>query len=223
MKKLFLMVCGLLLLFTTRAQALTVTTSGLYLNEIVNGVSHLSDLTGALFDGTGLLSRTYTSPGTYSILALIDSDLDLELTGWDPEFGMVAGDPLFDYQIGDPYGDLGPNFLSGALDGKVSTDPGDVAVAMAWNFTLLTGQMAQVSFSVGTDAPPGPNYLAQYDAVYLEPYYELFSLPDSIVYYTAALDIEDTGSNPIPEPSTFVLFGSALAACGLYARRRRNG
>ncbi|WP_226377770.1 PEP-CTERM sorting domain-containing protein [Citrifermentans bremense] len=47
-------------------------------------------------------------------------------------------------------------------------------------------------------------------------------MPESVVYQVSYLGIEDPGTNPVPEPSTFLLFGSALATFGFYVRRRRN-
>jgi len=219
MKNMFiLMVCGLLLLTASGAQALTVTNSGLYLNEIVDGESTVTDLWGS---GTGTFSRTYTAPGTYNILSFIDNEIDLELTGWDPEFGAVVGTPGFSYQVADPY-DLIANFLSGSLDNTVNPGPADVAVAMGWAFTLLDGQMAEVNFLVG-GAEPSADFLMHIDAVYVEPDYQEYELLDNgTIYYASTLNIESLGNNPIPEPSTFVLFSTALAVLGFCVKRRRN-
>ena len=52
--------------------------------------------------------------------------------------------------------------------------------------------------------------------------------PDSqaTLYFSSTLSIEEGGGgggNVIPEPSTFVLFGTALAGLGLYMRKRKDG
>jgi hypothetical protein len=223
MKKMItLMICSLLLLAAGSAQALVVSNSSAYLNESTPSAD--AAISFEPFAGLGTISRTYSAAGSYNILAFIDNDLDLELTGFYPEIAAAQGsfDDRFSYQAGDPFDIIG-NFAAGALDNSVSPLPGDVAVAMAWKFDLLAGQTAQVSFSVSDVLPLGPGYLSHHDAVLLEPDYQLLEFPESAIYYVSSLRIEDTGTNPIPEPSTFLLFGSALAAFGVYARRRRDG
>uniref|UniRef100_C6DZS9 Ice-binding protein C-terminal domain-containing protein n=1 Tax=Geobacter sp. (strain M21) TaxID=443144 RepID=C6DZS9_GEOSM len=222
MKKMItLMICTLLLLAATSAQALVVSNSSTYLNEITPS----GDAFGPEpFAGLGSFSRSYSAAGSYNILAFIDNDLDQDyaFTGFYPEMAGAQGsfDDRFSYQVGEPF-DIAGNFLAGSLDNSVVSG-GDVAVAMGWRFDLLAGQTALVSFSVSDVLPLGPGYIRHHDAVLLEPDYQLLEFSDSAIYYLGSLRIEDAGTNPVPEPSTFILFGSALSILAIYARKRRN-
>lgn len=221
MKKMItLMICTLLLLAATSAQALVVSNSSTYLNEFTPS----GDAFGPeVFAGLGTFSRSYSAAGSYNILAFIDNDLDVDVTGFYPEIAGTYGtfDDRFSYQVGDPF-DIAGNFLAGTLDSSV-TSGGDVAVAMGWRFDLLAGQTAQVSFGASDILPLGPGYIWHHDAVLLEPDFQQLELfPDSIIYYVSSLRIEDAGTNPVPEPSTFILFGSALFIFAVYARKRKN-
>lgn len=221
MKKLILMICSLLLATAGVAQALTVTNRGAYLNEFGPSGGAFSEVE---FSGLGSFQRTYTGAGSYNILSLIDNELDSDYTGYDPEFGGAAGTAAsgFYARIDDPYA-LVEGFLNGDTETSFSTSPADVAVVMGWQFTLLAGQQAVLNFSVTDTMNAGGHYLFHYDAVYLEPDFELATFPFESIFYTSSLEIGDIVNPPIPEPSTFVLFGTALVVTGIYARRRRNG
>lgn len=222
MKKAFISItCGLLLMAASGAQALQVSNSGLYLNEIISGTSAITDPTGGAFTGLGSISRTYTTAGSYNVLSFIDNEIDLSGTGFDPEFGGVVGAPGYSYQIADP-SSLAANFFLGGLNGSINKLPADVAVAMGWTFNLLAGQRATINFIV-SDTAPADGYLTHTDAVYLDPQQGSYKMLTDKIYYTSTLSIENIGPAPVPEPSTFVLLGSALAGLGLYARKRRNG
>jgi len=208
MKKLFTsIVFGLTLLMASGAQAVQVTNTMTAFYETFNGAGIGIDLTG-VFSGIGTIARTYSAPGSYEVKVLIENDLgvfpDGTGTGFFPEIGAVVGTPAFNYELWS------------------MTDLNDLAVWMGWEFTLLTGQAATVAFSVSETAPLEGGYLTHTDAVYLEPDFVEYQLLEDTIYYTSSLRIDTSGTNAVPEPSTFVLFGSGIAAAAFYARRRRS-
>ncbi|MSM38631.1 MAG: PEP-CTERM sorting domain-containing protein [Geobacter sp.] len=216
-------VAGLVLLLSAvTAQALPTNTQTEFL---VNGASALAD---GIDSGTGLGTRsfTFTQAGSYNVRAFFDLDLSLYTTGFSNEYGQLFNGSSIksgqSWEVDEPgywIGDLYSNFNGAGFDntlgtGGVTTDqfPDDVAVGLGWQFTLAEGEMASLYFTASDMAPTADLlYLAQLEA---------WGLNDPVYFYTD-LVIEPAGPAPIPEPSTFVLLGSALAGLGLYARRRR--
>jgi len=174
------------------------------------------------FDFTGGLGLTtsFSSPGSHSVALMMDVEIDEAINTYFNELGLTHGTLAAEqsWQIGDPLVTGGIYDLTAAgaltnsdLNGGLAND---VALALGWNFTLGANQIAYLSFSLSDSLPVSGFYLEQYD-------------PDSAasLYFSSTLRFEDTGNgggNPVPEPSTFILLGSALAGFSLYSRRRRN-
>jgi len=177
------------------------------------------------FDFTGLgLTTSFSSPGSHSVALMMDAEIDETINTFFNEVGFTHGTLAAgqSWQIGDPFADntLNPNIYDLTSAGTLTNSDlnggfaNDVALALGWNFTLGANQIAYLSFSFSESQPVTGFYLEQYD-------------PDSAasLYFSSTLLIEDTGTgggNPVPEPSTLILLGSALAGLGLYSRRRRN-
>jgi len=69
-------------------------------------------------------------------------------------------------------------------------------MAMGWDFSLMDGESALLSFTLSESVPAG-FYLAHHD-------------PVGTLYLSGSLDITATPA-PVPEPGTLVLFISGLA------------
>lgn len=170
--------------------------------------------------GLGTISLTYNTPGSYNVLAFLDHEIDLFETGFFPEYGTATGKPATgqSWEIDEPgyvFGDIYGNFLLGSLDngnGVLSTAPDDVSMALGWNFTLDPGYTALLKFIVTDVAPSSAFFLAQTD-----------SPSGNSIYFYSTLTEQGGPTNPVPEPSTFVLLGSSLAGVALFLRKRKNG
>jgi hypothetical protein len=224
-RKVLALVAGLLLtVATSAANATEFVLNEFAVNKIFNSGGY--DISGTpSYSGSGSFNLNYSGVGSYTVLSFFDYEISPNVTGFYPEYGDANGNRADRiWQIGTPgslVGDpLDPlnygNFLTGALSNTSAlpngNNAGDVAVALGYSFNLSPTETAYLSFSVTDTLPVSGFYLFQTDA------YDGTSL-----YYTSSLSILDTGeNNPVPEPSTFLLFGSAMAGLALYRKKTRK-
>lgn len=195
---------------------------------------------GSLADGinatTGLGSATVIVGGTGAKSSYLFLDLELSLlqNSFFNETGGVGANAKpasLSYEIDEPGyasapdgpGDIYSNFAAKSLDGGVfkvgaSTlpQPNDVSVAFGWDFSLLAGETAYISYLVTKDlqAVGSRFYLVHAD-------------PDSdeVLYIATGIDIRQGGGDvPVPEPGTMAGAGalSALVAWGAWRRRQQR-
>jgi hypothetical protein len=176
--------------------------------------------------GIGSITLNYSGANTYNIGAFFDHAILDNLLSFGSDYGSVSGASALagtTWQIGDPWtSTIYNNFAGSSLDnGNAQSYAGtidtyNVSMALARNFTLDSSHKAQLTFTVG-QADPGGFYLKQTNVN-----------TNESIYLSSTLDISDIpippgpGTNPVPEPSTLMLFGSALAGFGLYARKRKK-
>ncbi len=170
--------------------------------------------------GTGLgkievvITRAATAVGTVigSILTYFDLEIAVSVNDFFNEFGAASGtlggvNPDT-WEIDEPgflFGDIPFNFEDGLLDDVNEIPAGledDVAVAMGWDVVLGLGQQASLTLIIsdtGGRAPSSSFFITHTD-------------PDSVETVTFSGALETTRTpDPIPEPSTFILFGTGLA------------
>ncbi|NTU43496.1 MAG: PEP-CTERM sorting domain-containing protein [Nitrospirales bacterium] len=156
--------------------------------------------------------------GSHDVLLFVDPEIDEAINTFFNEYGSANGVPVAgqSWEIDEPgyvFGDIYDNFVAGSLDNANAVPAGseeDVSMALGYTFVLNPGDIADIRFDLSPTVPTAGFYLSLTD-------------PDSqaSLYFSGDLDIR-TGNPVIPEPSTFVLMGSAVAGLLFYARRRQQ-
>ena len=226
MKRIILTVflCMTLVVAATQAQAYNTTLTEYAFNldgVVVDSFFDSMPLTPSFNTTSGLGTIEFSFlPGSHSVLAFFDHEINVSSSGWTPEFGNVSGTLKTgqSWQIDEPgYGNLGyfgsiyDKFSTNALNNTNMIPNGDdVSMAIGWNFTVPAAYKAKVQFILGQDAPNDSFYLMQLD--------DLSTTSDKI-YFNSTLEMTPDNTNHVPEPSTFILFSLAIAGLALYRKR----
>ena len=181
--------------------------------------------------GLGTITVTVTGAGLKKSYLYFDHELSSDINTFFNENGGTKPGAVpagLSFEVDEPGwasapdgpGDIYSNFAALTLDNGVFKvgaatlpQPNDVSMAFGWDFSLLAGETAYISYIVADSLQSigSRYYLTQSD-------------PDSneTLYFATSLDIRGGGNQPIPEGST-VVGASALAALIGYAgwRRRR--
>jgi hypothetical protein len=162
--------------------------------------------------GLGKISVALSSPGSHQVSLFVDHEIAQAFNTFFNEIGTSTGSAAAgqSWEIDEPgfvFGDIYANFVAGTLDNSIgTTEPEDVSMALAWDFTIPAGETAIIEFYLSETLPAGGFYLTQSDS----------ELPGAFVYFWSDLYI-----GGIPEPNVLLLVGAALLA--LLETRRRSG
>jgi hypothetical protein len=215
---------------------------------VTEGSLAIAGLNSSGFDastGEGTLTFTFNpgAAGTYYFDAWFDNDLNAPFYN---EYGAVSGtpavgqtweigDPSAYYSAGLPPGAQGPgvdivddtalNALSNKnnLPGNASNYlgdcvgancNGDASMAMGFAFTLAANQQEVITLNLSETAPTSGFYLQQ-----IHPVDD--NTPSQLnLYFSGSAITEQSGPPGVPEPGTWLLVSSAVAALALVRSKR---
>ena len=164
--------------------------------------------------GLGAIGITMTGAGAHSFDAFFDHEIDEPINTFFNEIGATTGTALAvqSWEIdepGDVNGDIFLNFENSALDNGIGTSvfvdtvfPDDVSMAMGWDFSLASGDMALIELVLSEVAPASGFFLSHSDPA-----------SNATIYLSSSLTV-------IPVPAAVWLFGSGLLGLIGIARRK---
>ncbi len=178
--------------------------------------------------GLGTISLSLATPGNHFVGLFVDHEIDEALNTFFNEYGSSVGvaPAGLSWEIDEPgfiFGDIYTNFTgsTAAVSGLDHTtgvpigNPDDPSMALGWNFGLLVGENATITFSLSTVAPASGFYLAQTDPA-----------SNASVYFSSTLTILGSdpggGGTPIPEPGSALAGLACLGVMGASLTRRRR-
>ena len=218
MKKLVCILMGGLLLWGVSTSSAMAATIGLF--EYAFNLDGTVVLAGASintagFDSTtglGAITISIAGTGNHWVLGFFDHEIDEAINTFFNEAGSPTGVPVAgqSWEIDEPgyvFGDIYDNFIGNTLDNAVGTsDPEDVSMGMGWNFFLADGETATITFVLSEIMPTSGFYLTHHDQD-----------SQASIYFSSAIS---TTGNPVPEPTSLLLFGSGIAFCARWIRRK---
>ena len=172
------------------------------------------------FTGFGTIGMTINTLGANNIIAFFDRDIDPYLFYFDS--AATNGAPVAgqSWEIDNPVsGDIYSHVVAGSLDNTSTiAGPGDVSMAMGWNFVLGAGEIASLVFSVQPQVPAGIELFNGVPAPGISLVQFLSNDGVEAITFSSTLDIRT--AEPIPEPATLLLLGTGLAGVGAIRRKR---
>jgi len=170
--------------------------------------------TTGMLDGEGLGTLTWNTSivGSHNFVAFFDHEIDESANTFFNEYGSANGTPAAgqSWEIDEPgyvYGDIHDNVVAGSLDNTNGVPVGledDVSMAMGWEFSLAADEIATIKLSLTDTTPSSGFYISHTD-------------PDSneTIYYSSSLSV-----NPVPEPTTMLLFGAGIVGLVGFGRKK---
>lgn len=174
---------------------------------------------------TGLGERAFefSSPGSHSLTAFFDHEIDAQNNFFTNEYGVVHGSPVSSqsWQIDEPgfvFGTIYDNLIDGSLNNTNTIPdraPEDVSLAMGWDFALDAGEQAELVLNLTETKPAADFYIEHVDPETGPNFDQKESL-----YFSSDLSITGSAAQ-VPGPPTWPLLLTGLVA-GVGLRLRES-
>jgi hypothetical protein len=160
------------------------------------------------FTGLGSIGVTMAGAGAHSFDAFFDHEIDEAINSFFNETGAATGTAVAgqSWEIDEPdisVGDIFLNFEDSTLDNGIGTSifgntvfPGDVSMAMGWDFSLAAGETAFIELVLSEIAPTSGFFLSHSDPA-----------SNATIHLSSTLAVTPMS---VPAPAVLWLFGSGL-------------